>query len=179
MLPQRRFKRALEVGCSIGVLTGLLAEHCEHLLAIDIDDLPLHEARATCRDHPNVVFEKRVVPGEWPPGSFDLVVFSEVLYFLDQHDIEATARRAASSASEYACIVLVNWLGSTDTQVGGDLAAELFITASREMFEVQTQRRTRDYRMDVLVRARSSITADLDGVNETAGVWRCTTKARR
>jgi SAM-dependent methyltransferase len=160
MLPPRRFRRALEVGCSIGVLTGLLAEHCELLLAIDVDDLPLREARATCRDRPNVVFEKRVVPGEWPQGSFDLVVFSEVLYFLDQHDIEAAARRTISSASADACVVLVNWLGPTDTQVHGELAADLFIAASREMFAIETQRRTRNYRMDVLVRARGRSALD-------------------
>ena len=38
-LPQPRYARALEVGCSIGVLTALLAPRCDRLLAV-WDGLP-------------------------------------------------------------------------------------------------------------------------------------------
>jgi trans-aconitate methyltransferase len=152
LLPPRRFRRAVEVGCSIGVLTRMLAAHCDRLLGLDVDDLPLQEARATCRDCPNVTFAKRVVPAEWPPEMFDLTVLSEVLYFLDRADIVATARLVAASASHDALIVLVNWLGQTGTQCDGDTAAETFIAAGRPSFAILAQRRTPEYRMDLLAR---------------------------
>ena len=34
-LEGRRYAGALEIGCSIGVLTARLAEHCDALLAVD------------------------------------------------------------------------------------------------------------------------------------------------
>lgn len=152
LLPPRRFQNAVEVGCSVGVLTRMLAEHCEHLLALDVDDVPLAHARETCRDRGNVTFEKRVIPAEWPPGTFDLTVLSEVLYFLDAQDIQATARQVVASAGRDARVVLVNWLGQTGTPCDGEAAAELFIAASRPAFMPRTQHRTREYRMDVLAR---------------------------
>lgn len=152
LLPPRRFRNAVEVGCSIGVLTRMLAAHCERLLALDVDEVPLQEARETCHDCPNVTFAKRVVPAEWPPGVFDLTVLSEVLYFLDRADIVATARLVAASAGPDALVVLVNWLGQTGTQCSGDAAADAFIAAIGPSFAVRTERRTQDYRMDVLAR---------------------------
>jgi SAM-dependent methyltransferase len=152
LLPPRRFRKAVEIGCSVGVLTRMLADHCDNLLALDVDDLPLAQARETCGDCGNVSFEKRVVPAEWPHGTFDLTVLSEVLYFLDAQDIAATAQKVAASASRDALVVLVNWLGPTGTPCDGETAAELFVAASQPAFVPQTQRRTREYRMDVLVR---------------------------
>jgi hypothetical protein len=153
LLPPRRFHNAVEVGCSIGVLTRMLSEHCDRLLALDVDDVPLQHARETCRDCGNVVFEKRVIPAEWPLGAFDLTVLSEVLYFLDATDIAATARRVAASAAQDALVVLVNWLGPTGAPCDGEAAAEHFIAAIQPAFVPQTQRRTREYRMDLLARA--------------------------
>jgi trans-aconitate methyltransferase len=152
LLPPRRFRNAVEVGCSIGVLTRMLAAACDRLLALDVDDLPLQAAREACRDCRHVTFAKRVVPAEWPPGTFDLTVLSEVLYFLDRADIVATSRLVAGAASHDALIVLVNWLGRTGTQCDGETAAECFIAASRPSFVTLVQQRTPDYRMDLLGR---------------------------
>lgn len=44
-LPRRTFRRALEVGCSTGVLTRQLAPRCELLVGIDIAEAPLRAAR--------------------------------------------------------------------------------------------------------------------------------------
>src|ERR1700761_6257783 len=62
----RRFHRGFEVGCSIGVLTRLLAPRCDALLAVDIVEPPLIEARAACADQPWVWFQRMRVPDEWP-----------------------------------------------------------------------------------------------------------------
>ena len=44
-LPEASYGRALEVGCSIGVLTYQLASRCQYLLAVDAARAPLEEAR--------------------------------------------------------------------------------------------------------------------------------------
>lgn len=153
LLAQRQFRNALEVGCSVGVLTRLLAAHADRVVAIDVDDLPLRLARKRCWGRSNVAFRKLVVPGEWPSGIFDLVVLSEVLYFLNPTDITAAAERVIASTRRNALVVLVNWLGPVDGPCDGDTAAHLFILASASAFGSRLSRRTPQYRMDVLARA--------------------------
>jgi 2-polyprenyl-3-methyl-5-hydroxy-6-metoxy-1,4-benzoquinol methylase len=74
-----RYESALEVGCSIGALTRMLADRCDRLLAIDIASLPLSEARRRSEDAPWVRFAKMATPGEWPEEQFELILLSEVL----------------------------------------------------------------------------------------------------
>ena len=44
-LPEQHYRRALEPGCSVGVLTAALAQRCDHVLATDVTDAPLETAR--------------------------------------------------------------------------------------------------------------------------------------
>ncbi len=126
-LPARRFAAGLEVGCSIGILTARLALRCDTLLAVDGAEAALEQARARC---PGVTFNRRMVPAEWPPGTFDLIVFSEVLYYLDAADIRMTADHAMQALRPGGCILLVHYLGLTDYPATGDEAADGFITAT-------------------------------------------------
>jgi trans-aconitate methyltransferase len=126
-LPDRSFAAGLEVGCSFGVLTRQLSPRCDSLLAIDVAESVLDRARQAC---PGVVFERRFVPDEWPPGRFDLILFSEVLYYLTEADIIRTAKLATGSLLPNGVILLVHFLGETDYPTTGDQAAELFIRES-------------------------------------------------
>ncbi len=126
-LPPGQFAAGLEVGCSIGVLTRQLAARCGALLSLDVAEAALAEARARC---PGVVFERRAVPGEWPPGRFELIVFSEVLYYLDQAGIQDTAGRAMAALNPGGSILAVHYLGETDYPSTGDEAAEWLVAAS-------------------------------------------------
>ncbi len=81
MLPKPRYRRAFEPGCSIGVLTEKLAERCDSVLATDIVPAALESARArlTGRD---AEFRLWALGDDWPDETFDLVVISEVGYYL-------------------------------------------------------------------------------------------------
>lgn len=152
-LPSRRFRSGLEIGCSIGVLTRLLADRCAALLAIDVAEAALAEARRKCRDVPHVEFRRAIIPAEWPDGTFNLVVMSEILYFLDADDIERTARRAIASLTAGGVVMLVNYLGPTDTICDGDAAAEIFLQTAageRHPLRLALQRRRTRYRLDLL-----------------------------
>jgi predicted TPR repeat methyltransferase len=89
-LQSRHFANGLEIGCSIGVLTERLAPHVDDLLAIDVATAALDRARERARHLTNVAFERREVPEEYPDGAYDLVVVSEVLYYLDPPAFDAT-----------------------------------------------------------------------------------------
>ena len=117
----------LEIGCSIGVLTSRLAARCDALLALDFAAAALTQARLACAAYRHVRFLQAGVPAGWPDGHFDVILFSEVLYFLSPADIAATARRAAAALRPGGLILLVNWTGPNDAPCTGDQAAELFI----------------------------------------------------
>lgn len=81
------FERVLEVGCSVGVFTELLAPRCVSLLAVDISDNAIKQARERTAAFPQVVYERRVLPMEMPSGHFDLIVCSDTLFYWPLEDL--------------------------------------------------------------------------------------------
>ncbi len=149
-LPDRRFRSALEVGCSIGELTRRLAPRCDRLLGLDLSGDALREAAATCAGLAGVAFRQATVPAEWPDGPFDLVVLSEVLYFLVPDDLAVLARRCLDSLDPGGVVLLVNWTEPTDDPLSGDDAAELFIARAAPRLRPVRQDRRPGYRLDLL-----------------------------
>src|SRR5580693_465333 len=88
LLPRERYGTAFEPGCSIGVLTARLAPRCASLLACDAIDSAVASARTRTARLPGVRVERRMIPRDWPPGEFDLIVFSEILYYFDDGDLD-------------------------------------------------------------------------------------------
>ncbi len=148
VLGERRFGTALEVGCSIGVLTRRLAARADHVLAIDVAQAALDQAAARCRDMAGAEFRRTLVPRDFPAGEFDLILFSEVLYFLDAADVSRTAALAVDRLAPGGLIVLVNWTGETNTPTTGDRAADLFAAAANGLQRTSTLR-AETYRIDV------------------------------
>ena len=150
VLDDQRFASCLEVGCSIGILTRMLAPRCDSLLGIDIVEDPLKAARSRCADQSHVRFQRVQVPAEWPAGRFDLIIFSEVLYFLAPWDIDRCADHVTASLMPGGEVVMVNWLGQTDDPTTGDDAAERFISATAGSIRVIRSDRHEGYRLDLL-----------------------------
>ncbi len=149
-LPRPHYARAFEVGCSIGVLTRQLAARCDEILAVDVAEAALQNAAARCSDVQGVHFARMVVPQDWPEGRFDLILFSEVLYYLSGAGRLAAARLSLQNLMPGGTIVLVNWHGPTDGDCHGDTAAEQFITACAPAVRPVVQQRAEKYRIDVL-----------------------------
>lgn len=151
-LPKPRYARALEVGCSIGVLTRALAERCDALVGIDLAELALSQARERCADLGHVRFALASVPGDWPEGTFDLILLSEVVYYLDAGDVARLVERVRDSLMPGGDVMLVHWTGETHYPLSGDEAAEGFIEGARTFLRVRDQARADAYRLDVLTR---------------------------
>jgi predicted TPR repeat methyltransferase len=89
-LPRAHYRSGLEPGCSIGELTRLLADRCDRLMAFDFADAAVREARASLGNWHNVRVERRSLPAELPGDSYDLIVVSEILYYLSAADLAST-----------------------------------------------------------------------------------------
>lgn len=76
------FGRGLELACAIGETTRVLAPHCLRLLAVDSSETAVAEARLRLRDFAHVRVGQALLPRDMPPGPFDLIVVSEILYYL-------------------------------------------------------------------------------------------------
>jgi 2-polyprenyl-3-methyl-5-hydroxy-6-metoxy-1,4-benzoquinol methylase len=152
-LPRPRYRCGFEVGCSIGMLTRLLAARCDRLLAIDAAAAPLPQARAATADLAHVRIAQMRIPAEWPDQHFDVILLSEVLYFLSAADVAGAAAAVARTVSPGGTVVLVNWTGRSDDPCSGNQAATIFIDAAASVLRPLTQSRTPGYRLDVLAAA--------------------------
>jgi predicted TPR repeat methyltransferase len=108
-LPDRRYRRAFEPGCSIGVLTAMLAGRCDRLLSWDVAAGAVQAAARRTRDLPNVRVERRQIPHEWPEGRFDLIVFSEILYYLGDRDLEQVLDYGVHALEPGGTLLAVHW----------------------------------------------------------------------
>ncbi|MEU3184017.1 SAM-dependent methyltransferase [Streptomyces sp. NPDC006923] len=108
-LPRRRYHRAFEPGCSVGVLTARLADRCDRLLATDRVPSAVRTASERLRGRPHVEIRELTVPAEWPRGEFDLIVLSELLYYFSDDTLRQLLTRAVESLEPGGTLVTVHW----------------------------------------------------------------------
>jgi len=148
-LGDQPIERALEVGCSIGVLTRMLAARCGRLTATEVSKIAIEQARKRCVDQPNVAFQLVNSIGDPVLGPFDLIVLSEVVYYWDDAELVRAGHMIRSQARIGGYILLVHWLGETDYPKSGDDAVEGLHRLIGDQVVVEKADRTADYRLDL------------------------------
>ncbi len=73
---------ALELACAEGIFTDDLAPRVGNLIAADISDAALIRARERCRELRNIEFRQLDLVDHKLPANMDLIICSEVLYYL-------------------------------------------------------------------------------------------------
>lgn len=148
-LPKTTYNNALEIGCSIGVLTEMLAQRCSHLLSTDISDAPLQKAKERLKECSHVKFQKAAIPNEYPNEKLDLVMMSEVGYYLSSEDLQKAKEKIIVSLQKEGDLVLVHWLPFVpDYPLTGDEVHELFLQDKR--LQHLFGKREEKYRLDML-----------------------------
>lgn len=109
-LPRQNYENALELGCSIGVLTHQLAARCARLTALDASEKAADAARARCADPENVEVLCATLPDQFPAGEFDLVLLSEVGYYFALPDLKRLQRRILNALAPGGDLVTVHYL---------------------------------------------------------------------
>jgi predicted TPR repeat methyltransferase len=132
VLARRRYRRALEIGSSIGVFTEMLAPLCDELLGVDVSEKAVAAAKERLKDFPHVHIERLTLPEETPEGPFDLVVASEVLYYWPKEVMLAALRRFEEVLAPGGALLAVHWRKETRTYpLQGDEVHELLLAHTR------------------------------------------------
>lgn len=152
VLTRNNYANAFEIGCSIGVLTEKLAFKCTKLLAVDISNSPIENARKRLMNYPNVSFQKMIVPEEFPDGMFDLIIMSEVGYYLSMPDLEKARDLILHHLSPGGQLVLVHWTPVVhDYPLTGDQMHDFFLNISGDgqPLKVLYNKREEKYRINL------------------------------
>jgi len=109
MLPAARYERAFEPGCAVGELTAALATRCDEVLATDASAGAVVHAKRRLGSLSNVEVGWGSIPDDWPEGRFDLIVVSELGYYLSEDALRRTAALAKSSKGSGATLLACHW----------------------------------------------------------------------
>jgi hypothetical protein len=152
-LPRQRYRQGFEVGGSIGVLTRMLADRCDRLLSIDVSPLAQRRARTRCSDQSHVEFVVMHFPRERPAQTFDLIVLSEVGYYLCEGDLLIARDWIVSALQPGGHLLLVHWTPFVeDYPLTGDEVHGHFLALTPALFNRAYHAKKKKYRIDVLAR---------------------------
>lgn len=106
----RLYGNGLELACAIGETTRVLAPRCLRLLALDASPTALAEAHRRIGGRRNVSFMLARLPREMPRGPFDLIVVSEILYYLKLNDLRLLLLRLERALAPGGRLVILHHL---------------------------------------------------------------------
>ena len=104
----RQYGRGLELACANGETSLLLARKCLSLLAVDGSVSAVAEAQRRTAGLRHVVIAEAALPQDLPRGPFDLIVISELLYYLKSRDLDAVLRRSIAALAPGGRLVVLH-----------------------------------------------------------------------
>lgn len=87
LLTQQRYSSVLEIGCSNGHLSVHLAKRADQLLCLDFSEHAVHWAAKRLQNLKHVSVQHHKIPEYFPEQKFDLIVISEVAYYLSRTEL--------------------------------------------------------------------------------------------
>ena len=100
---------ALELGASVGVFTELVAPRCLSLTTVDAAPTAVAIARRRLAGYPHVTVLIGEIPHAIPPAAYDLVIASEILYYLTPEVLDRTLERLRGCLVTGGRLVAVHW----------------------------------------------------------------------
>lgn len=109
VLTRPRYASIFEPGCANGELSAELATRCERLLCCDTASAAVLLAQERLADFFHVQVEQRRLPSEWPAGRFELIVLSELCYYLDVDDLNRLIDCALAALTDDGQLLACHW----------------------------------------------------------------------
>lgn len=142
-LSKPHYISAFELGCGNGQLARHLVRVCDTYIGMDAVAIAVEAAR---RAVPDACFIRGFYPCPLPAERFDLLILSEILYFLGPDSLQKLSSEIATTWPN-AEVLCVTWLGETGHTLQGREALSIFTTdLPSHVFDRMAQ--TEDYRID-------------------------------
>lgn len=161
VLPQAHYSNAIELGCGNGVFSALLAQRCQTLLSIDGNNKAVQMARQRLIDTPHAKVIQGIIPDvlltltemlqqanpsldlpnrvstNTPP--FDLIIISEILYYLSPEDIDTVIDWIQHNLAEGGSLLCCHWRYPIEGfAMTGETVHERFYQAFNRASDVNT-----------------------------------------
>ena len=121
------FKNGLEIGCSIGVQTCYFAKICKELLAVDISNIAVGEAKKRCSAFSNITIKALDITKYFPTGNFDLITLCEVGYYFDKKTLFEVFESIEQNLISGGNLLFVHWTSYVPKYpLSGDLVHTYF-----------------------------------------------------
>jgi len=160
-LPAQRYGSIFEPGCANGELSAALAPRCDRLLIADGSAKAVALARQRVAAWPHAEVRLGWMPEAWPDECFDLIVISEVAYYLDAGQLHVLIERVRASLRPGGTVLACHWRQQIDGCVlnGDTVHAALQAGLTMPRWSKHTEL---DFRLDLWCR-------DLRSVAESEG----------
>jgi hypothetical protein len=146
------FASALELGASIGVFSAMLAPRCRRLTTIDGAPTAVQAAQRLLSGFPNVQVLLGTIPDAIPDVAAELVVASEILYYLQEDTLSETLASLAGVLSRGGRVVAVHWRPTGPDRPASAATVHAALRSLAWLDEID-DRSTADYLLNVYERS--------------------------
>jgi SAM-dependent methyltransferase len=164
-LPAPHFQHAFEPACGNGELTAALARRVDKITASDLSPAAVELTRSRTAGLPagRVTVDCQRIPQDWPKGAdFDLIVISEMAYYLNDEEREQLLDRCIETLAPSGALVLCHWRRPFNDQLQSADAIHAAFDASPQLHRI-TRHEEADFLLDVWSRDPRSV-AQREGV---------------
>lgn len=121
LVKDSRYKNILDIGCGEGYLVEKLIPLADRIVALDISKLALQRAEKRIRKDAHIDFIQKDILKYKPGENFDLIICSEILYYLQLEDVKTIAGKLIEWISPNGKLLLVNVYSKTERENGVSL----------------------------------------------------------
>lgn len=109
LLTRARYASVFEPGCANGELSAELAPRCDYLLCCDTAAAAVALAKHRLLGFAHGHVTQLRLPEQWPTGAFDLIVLSELCYYLDVNDLHRLIDHALGALTDNGQLLACHW----------------------------------------------------------------------
>jgi SAM-dependent methyltransferase len=166
-LPAQRYRHVYEPACGNGELTAALAVRADRLMASDVSPIAVKLTRQRLAVRPGgnalVSVQCHRVPQDWPVDArFDLIVISELAYYLSRLDLAQLRDHCINTLSADGVLVMCHWRHPFQDRVLDTAGAHAMFDASTALHRLARHDEA-DFLLDVWSRDPQSV-AQREGV---------------
>ncbi|TFW19377.1 SAM-dependent methyltransferase [Duganella callida] len=160
-LPAQRYRHVYEPACGNGELTAALAVRAERVTASDVSPTAVKLTRERLArkpgGHAQVSVHCQRVPQDWPlDARFDLIVISEMAYYLSRVDLAQLRDCCINTLTADGVLVLCHWRHPFNDRMLDTTAVHATFDASGSLFRL-ARHDENDFLLDVWSRSSRSV----------------------